>query len=248
VQVVAHRYALRGDSEQVHRAGPLDDLCDGRPAGLGEEAQPGDRGVGLAAEPGDLAGTLVERGERAATALAVVDHHDGGGRTDRAGHRHDGVVVVGRVERDVAALQQPLRLRDVGGPTLGDHRGAHRAAQRVTHLRVGQRGAAVQQHAARHAGDRGRDRGHRGQLRDALVEPADDLGVRLVDRGAGVCIELGEGRDGVRVTAGGDAPIHVFDGPALRAYRVGEHRQADVDDRDLVRQHELRHSGPLPVG
>ncbi len=239
VQVIAHGDALRSDGQHVQRAGPLQDAGDGRPSDLGEEAEPVDRLAGVPAEPCHVARPLVDAGVGLGAPLGVPYHQDRLRGAEGAGHRHHGVVVVGRVQADLAAFQQPVRLGHVSGPALRHHGGAHRAAQRIAVPRVRQRRPAVQQHPALDARDRlaqGRDP---DELRRALVEPAHHLRVGLVDPRGGVAIEPAERTHGAWVALGRDAPLDLLRRAPLLPNRVGEHREPDVDDLDLIRQRQL---------
>ena len=77
VHVVADPHPLRGKCEDVDRAGAVESRAEHRPGDLPQEDQPIDRSRRLASEPCGLPGALVDRGERACAALAVVHDEDG---------------------------------------------------------------------------------------------------------------------------------------------------------------------------
>ena len=131
---------------------------------------------------------------------------------------------VGRLQRHVTAGQQPLGLLDVGRPALGDHGGAHRAAQRVAHPLEVDRRPAVQQGAAGDPGHCLRHRGDVDELRLTGVQPPHHLGIGRLHLGLVVAIEPVEHGYRSQVTAGRDAPVDLLHRHILRAEGLSEHR------------------------
>ena len=86
----------------------------------------------------------------------------------------------------------------------------------------------------------GRDPDEEGH---AGVEAAQHLGVGGVDLRAAAGVQPGQRADRVRPAAGGRAPVDVLHRTPLAAHRVGEHRQPDVDHRDLVGQDDRGQGG-----
>src|SRR6185437_7425300 len=97
-----------------------------------DEAQPIDDLGAVRAEAQHLAKTLVEGAVRAVAGGRVLDDEKRHRRTDDAGHRSDGAVVVTRLERDRAGIDETRRGFDRWRPTLEEHgaddRTAHRSA------------------------------------------------------------------------------------------------------------------------
>ena len=143
-----------------------------------------------------------------------------------------------RTSPSASSRSAPL---DVLGPPLGNGGRPHRPTQRVARPRAQlDRGTAVQQHPVGHARHEGRRPGRR---RPAAAHPGrGGAPLRRSPRrwpatAAPYSCSRASTRSGSPVRR--DPPVHLLDRDGLIAHRVGEQRQADVDDRYLVRQHDL---------
>ncbi len=206
------------------------------PGDVAQESQALHGGRRLPPEPRHFARPLVDAGEGAGAPIPILDDPDPGRRADGRRHGNDGVVVVGRLERHFALLDQSAGLVGAVGPALGHHRRPDRAAQRVADVGPSDRRAAVEDRALADAGHHVGRRGQAGEQRHAGVEAAHHFSVGLVDRRRPGAVEAAEGGHRFGVAAGRDAPVDVGHLPPLGGDGIGEERQPQVDDTDVVGQ------------
>ena len=215
-----------------------------RPELVAEEPQPLDRLVVADAEPQRAARALVERRVRARAAALVGDHPDRHRRRADAGHRADMVVLVAGLDRDLAALEQPLGLGAVARPALED-RGRQRAAA-AGRTRGPTRSAARSAAAAPRAGPGPRRPPARPSAR-AAPSPRSGRSRRRWPRRSGRrgAPTAASAARPPRVAARGRPPVDLDHRRALRAQRVGERREPDVDRADALQ--DVAHRGAPAV-
>src|SRR5262249_840668 len=187
-------------------------------------------------EPGRLTRTLVQGGEGVVVPQRVLGHPDRLRWAEGRHHRNDCVVLVGRIELDVALAQRAVGLRGGRRPALGDDGRPHRSLKRVARVAVVDSRSAVQQHRRTEAGYDGSGGGDVDESRLALVETPDDLGVGSIDDRSAASVQTVQDGNEAGVATSRDAPVDDGDGTALGGDGLGEQRQADVHDDSRIRK------------
>ena len=228
VRLVAHVQRLGDDAPQVDGAGLLQRPLQRRVERRIHPLEPLQHVVSVGTVAQHAPQPLVLRGVGHVAKGLVLDDEDGHRRREDARHGPDGVMVVARIELELARCRHLRRLFVGLGPALVDRRAHNRAARRPAHALPLDGWPRVQDHPLAYARDHLARDAHADEARASRADLLQRLGVGLVD--INTALRLAQ----LHVAFHGRTPRHVDSLSPLIFQTVRKILQPDVDSLQLL--------------